>query len=83
MRRVPLEANRNPSLDPSPAEEAAAREKEAQEQAALPYKWTQTIGEIDINFVVPGNMKSKDLVIDIKKQKLTAGIKGQDPIISV
>lgn len=28
-------------------------------------------------------MKSKDLVIDIKKQKLTAGIKGQDPIIAV
>ncbi|KAK3180471.1 hypothetical protein K4F52_008199 [Lecanicillium sp. MT-2017a] len=68
--------------DPSPAEEAAAREQEAQEQAALPYKWTQTISEVDINFNVPGNMKSKDLVIDIKKQKLTAGIKGQDPIIA-
>ncbi len=62
---------------------AAAREQEAQEQASLPYKWAQTISEVDINFTVPGNMKSKDLIIDIKKQKLTAGIKGQDPIIAV
>ncbi|KAJ6782389.1 hypothetical protein PWT90_08023 [Aphanocladium album] len=68
--------------DPSPAEDVAARAKELEEQAALPYKWTQTIGELDINFTVPGNMKSRDLVVDIKKLKLTAGIKGQDPIIN-
>ncbi|OAA63891.1 HSP20-like chaperone [Cordyceps fumosorosea ARSEF 2679] len=68
--------------DPSPAEEAAARAKERQEQAALPYKWTQTIGELDITFTVPGNMKSRDLVVDIKKLSLTAGIKGRDPIVN-
>ncbi|KHN94707.1 nuclear movement protein nudC [Metarhizium album ARSEF 1941] len=67
--------------DPSPAEEAAARAKEAEEQAALPYKWQQTIAELNVTFTVPGNIKSKDLVIDIKKQSLTAGIKGQDPVI--
>ncbi|POR37847.1 Nuclear movement protein nudC [Tolypocladium paradoxum] len=68
---------------PSPAEDAAARAKETAEQAALPYKWTQTIAELDVTFTVPGNMKSRDLVVDIKKQSLSAGIKGQDPVIKV
>ncbi|KJZ73216.1 Nuclear movement protein nudC [Hirsutella minnesotensis 3608] len=67
--------------DPTPAEEAAARAKEAEEQAALPYKWIQTIGDVDLSFNVPGNLKSRDFVIEIKKLSLTAGIKGQDPII--
>ncbi|KAI0383632.1 nuclear movement protein [Hypomontagnella monticulosa] len=67
--------------DPTPEQEAAARAKEAEEQAALPYKWNQTIGDLDITFSVPGNYKSRDLVIEIKKQKLKAGVKGQDPII--
>ncbi|KAI0126742.1 nuclear movement protein [Xylariales sp. AK1849] len=67
--------------DSTPEQEAASRAKEAEEQAALPYKWTQTIGELDINITVPGNLKGRDLVVDIKKQKLVAGIKGQTPII--
>lgn len=71
------------TVDPSPAEDAAKRAQELEEQAKLPYKWTQTIGELDVTFTVPGNMKSRDLVVEIKKLKLTAGIKGQDPIISV
>lgn len=71
------------SAEPTPAEDAAAREKELAEQAALPYKWTQTIGDLDLNFEVPGNYKGKDLVIQISKQKLVAGVKGQDPVVSV
>jgi hypothetical protein len=67
--------------EPNPAEEAAARAKEAEEQASLPYKWTQKISELDITFVVPGNMKSRDIVVDIKSKKLVAGIKGQDPVL--
>ncbi|KAI1138127.1 nuclear movement protein [Hypoxylon sp. FL0543] len=67
--------------DPTPEQEAAARAKEAEEQAALPYKWNQTIGDLDVSFSVPGNLKSRDLVVEIKKQKLKAGVKGQDPII--
>lgn len=66
----------------TPAEEAAARAKEAEEQAALPYKWTQTIGDLDITVEVPGNLKGKDFTVDIKKKKLLLGIKGQEPIIS-
>ncbi|CAM1504596.1 Fc.00g021870.m01.CDS01 [Cosmosporella sp. VM-42] len=69
------------TLEPNPAEEAAARTQEEQEQAALPYKWTQTIAELDVTFTVPGNLKSRDFVIEIKKKSLVAGIKGQDPII--
>jgi HSP20 family molecular chaperone IbpA len=69
--------------EPTPAEEAALRAKEAEEQAALPYKWTQTITDLDITLEVPGNLKGKDLVVEIKKKKLVVGIKGQEPIINV
>lgn len=69
--------------NPDPAVEAAAAAKEKAEQEALPYKWTQTIKDVDVSFEVPGNYKGKDLVVEIKKQKLTAGVKGQEPIISV
>ncbi|KAF9876730.1 CS domain-containing protein [Colletotrichum karsti] len=68
--------------EPTPAEEAAARAKEQEEQNALPYKWQQTIADVDVTFSVPGNYKSRDLVIDIKKTKLSAGVKGQEPVIS-
>ncbi|KFY76545.1 hypothetical protein V499_03836 [Pseudogymnoascus sp. VKM F-103] len=64
------------------AAEAAARALEEEEQAALPYKWTQTIRDLSLNFTVPGNLKGRDLVVDIKKTKLSAGVKGQEPIIS-
>jgi hypothetical protein len=70
-------------IEPTPAEEAAARAKEEQEQAALPYKWAQTIGDLDITLEVPGNLKGRDLNVDIKKRKLVVGIKGQEPIITV
>lgn len=72
-----------PATETTPAEDAAARAQEAQEQAALPYKWTQTIADLSVTFTVPGNLKSRDLVIAIKKQTLSAGVKGQDPVIAV
>jgi hypothetical protein len=49
----------------------------------LPYKWTQTIGDLDITVEVPGNLKGRDLNVEMKKKKLVLGIKGKDPIISV
>ncbi|KAK3394326.1 HSP20-like chaperone [Podospora didyma] len=67
--------------EPTPAEEAAARAKEQAEQDALPYKWQQTIGDVDIQISVPGNLKGRDLVVDIKKNSISAGIKGQEPVI--
>ncbi|KAG7292482.1 hypothetical protein NEMBOFW57_002517 [Staphylotrichum longicolle] len=70
-----------PLTELSPAEEAAARAKEQAEQDVLPYKWTQTIGDVDITISVPGNLKGRDLVVDIKKESISAGIKGQEPIL--
>ncbi|RKF73029.1 Nuclear movement protein nudC [Golovinomyces cichoracearum] len=63
-------------------EEEAARAKEAAEQAALPYKWNQTIGDLDITLNVPGNLKSRDMHVEIKKKSLCIGIKGQEAILS-
>ena len=75
------------STSPTPEErekkDAEAKAKEAEEQAKLPYKWTQTIGDLDITVPVPSNLKGKDLNVVISKTKLKVGIKGQDPIIDV
>ena len=75
------------STSPTPEErekkdkEDRAREKE--EQAKLPYKWTQTIQDLDITVSVPANLKGRDIVVDMKKTYLKVGVKGQDPIIDV
>lgn len=70
--------------EPTAAEQAAARAKEQAEQDALPYKWQQTIGDLDVTITgIPGNFKSRDLVVEIKKQSVKAGVKGQEPVISV
>ena len=72
---------------PTPSErerqdkEDRAREKE--EQAKLPYKWTQTIGDLDITVPVAGNLKGRDLIVDFSKTKLKVAVKGQDAIIDV
>ncbi|KAJ2920233.1 hypothetical protein MD484_g145, partial [Candolleomyces efflorescens] len=58
------------------------REREEAEQAALPYKWTQELGELDITVPVPKGTRGKDLNVVIAKQKLTVGLKGQEPIMS-
>lgn len=55
--------------------------KEAAEQATLPYKWTQTIGDLDVAVPVPANIKGRDLEVKFTKTKLKVAIKGQDPII--
>ncbi|KAI1001708.1 hypothetical protein K3495_g6493 [Podosphaera aphanis] len=68
--------------EPTKEEEAAARAKEAAEQAALPYKWSQTIGDLDITIEVPGNLKARDLNVEIKKKALCVGVRGQDAILS-
>ncbi|GAB1311007.1 Nuclear movement protein nudC [Madurella fahalii] len=67
--------------EPTAAEEAAARAKEQAEQAALPYKWTQTIGDLDVAITVPGNLKGRDLAVSFTKTGITAGVKGQAPIL--
>ncbi|TPX35372.1 hypothetical protein SmJEL517_g02360 [Synchytrium microbalum] len=57
------------------------REKEAAEQAALPYKWRQTLSEVDVMIPVPKGTKSRDLDVVIKKKLLKVGFKGKEPIV--
>ncbi|KAH9858108.1 nuclear movement protein nudC [Lenzites betulinus] len=58
------------------------REREAAEQAALPYSWTQELGEVDIIVPVPRGTRGRDLNVVIQKKKLSVGLKGKEPILS-
>jgi len=49
---------------------------------ALPYSWTQELGEVDITVAVPQGTRAKDLAIVMQKKKLNVGIKGLEPILS-
>jgi len=60
-----------------------AKQKEQEEQSKLPYKWSQTIADLDITVAVPGNLKGRDLDVKITRNSLKAGVKGQEPIIEV
>lgn len=72
---------------PSPEErerlDKEAKQREQEEQSKLPYKWTQTIGDVDLSAIIPANIKGKDLDVKITKTSLKAGIRGQEPIIDV
>lgn len=59
------------------------KQREDEEQAKLPYKWSQTIGDVDISVPIDGNLKARDLSIVLAKSKIKVAVKGQDPIIEV
>ncbi|KAG9044125.1 hypothetical protein FS837_008739 [Tulasnella sp. UAMH 9824] len=63
------------------AKDKEDRAREAAEQAALPYRWRQELGEVDIYVPVPKGTRGKDLVVNIKKNKLSVGLKGKEPIM--
>jgi len=63
------------------AKDKADRAREAEEQAALPYRWKQELGEVDIIVPVPKGTRGKDVLVVIQKQKLSVGLKGQDKIM--
>ncbi|KIJ38481.1 hypothetical protein M422DRAFT_33263 [Sphaerobolus stellatus SS14] len=63
------------------AYDKAEREREAAEQAALPYSWKQELGDVSITVPVPNGTRSKNLDIVIAKKKLRVGLKGQEPIM--
>ena len=75
------------STSPTPSERAKKdeedRAREAEEQAKLPYKWTQTIGDLDITIPVPSNYRGKDINVVMTKTHLKVGVKGQDAVIDV
>ncbi|KDN42981.1 putative nudC protein [Tilletiaria anomala UBC 951] len=55
--------------------------REAAEQAALPYKWSQTLESVQLSVQVPEGTKGKELNVVIKKNGLKFGLKGKDAII--
>lgn len=72
---------------PSPEDrkrlDAEAKQKEDEEQSKLPYKWVQTIGDLDLTATIPANIKGRDLDVKLTRNGVKAGIKGQEPIIDV
>lgn len=72
---------------PTPEErekaDAELKAKEAAEQATLPYKWAQTIKDLDVTIQIDGKYKGRDLDVKFTKSTLKVAIKGQDPIIEV
>lgn len=64
-------------------QEAEQRAKEIAKQAALPYKWTQTIADADVSILVDAKLRAKDLNIKLQKSNIVAGVKGQEPFIQV
>ncbi|XP_017255784.1 protein BOBBER 2 [Daucus carota subsp. sativus] len=45
------------------------------------YSWGQSLQEVNINIPVPLGTKSRDIVLEMKKNHLKVGLKGQPPII--
>jgi len=45
------------------------------------YKWTQTLEEVEITIPLGLKVKSRDVAVVFKRNRLTAGLKGQPPII--
>ncbi|KAI9462378.1 nuclear movement protein nudC [Lactarius psammicola] len=60
----------------------ADRQREAEEQAALPYSWRQTLQDVDVVVPVPKGTRARDLLVVISKKKLHVGLKGKDPIMA-
>ena len=72
-----------PSREEREKSDKVAREKEKAEQDTLPYKWTQTIQDLDITVPIPATIKGRDLDVVLTKTKLKVAVKGQTPLIEV
>jgi len=73
--------NENISKEEREARDKSDREREAAEQTALPYSWTQELGELDVVVPVPKGTRARDLTVVIAKKKLSVGLNRQDPIM--
>ena len=76
---------RDPSPTPSERakKDAEERSREEEEQSNLPYRWTQTLEEAEVSVPIPGNLKARDLVVELKKGHIKVAVKGQNAIIDV
>ncbi|KAK5101439.1 hypothetical protein LTR70_000833 [Exophiala xenobiotica] len=73
--------DKSPTLSERERLDKEAKAREEEEQSKLPYKWTQTLNEAEVTVPIPGNLKSKDLVVDLKRSHIKVSVKGQSPII--
>ena len=48
----------------------------------MPYKWQQSLVDVDITIPVPKGTRARDLAVVIGKKKLSVGLKNQEPIMS-
>ncbi|PYI27453.1 nuclear movement protein NudC [Aspergillus indologenus CBS 114.80] len=63
------------------AEERARKAAEEAEQARLPYKWTQTIRDVEVTIPVPGHLRGRDLDVVLTKTKIRVAVKGEEAVI--
>ncbi|KAL5805063.1 hypothetical protein ACOSQ3_031863 [Xanthoceras sorbifolium] len=45
------------------------------------YSWTQTLEEVSLTVPIPPGTKARSVVVEMKKDRLKVGLKGQPPII--
>jgi len=75
------ELDENSTQEQRKARDKEDRAREQRDQAALPYSWTQELGELDITVPVPQGTRGADLAVVIQKKKLRLALKGSDPIL--
>lgn len=64
-------------------EEKHRKAQEDAEQSQLPYKWTQTIRDVDVTIPVAANIRGKDLEVSLKNKEIRVAIKGQEAFVEV
>jgi len=74
--------NETLSKEEREARDKADRAREAAEQAALPYSWTQELGDVDVTVPVPKGTRARDLAVVVERKKLSVGLKGKEPIMA-
>ncbi|KAJ3106585.1 hypothetical protein HDU97_005950 [Phlyctochytrium planicorne] len=76
------DAERELTEDERLAKDQADRAREKEEQDALPYKWKQTLKDVDITVEIPKGTRGRDLAIVLKKKEISVGFKGKEPIFN-
>ncbi|ORX61478.1 CS-domain-containing protein [Hesseltinella vesiculosa] len=58
-----------------------AKLREDAEQAALPYKWKQTLQDVSIAIPVPSGTRARDLEVVLKRKHIKVALKGQPALL--
>lgn len=48
---------------------------------ALPYRWRQTLIDVTVSIPLPGTITSRDLIVEIKKNRVKVQVKGQESVL--